>query len=211
LKAKGGQLAGAGEQHVAGEADLGGGDRQHAVFAGGLGAETGDHMVDVVGGGDPLGEPTAFAAHIAWAEELRVVAQREDQIGVAAPEGAGRQLAQGVDVGLQGWVARFQHRRPARHGPETLHAGGQLGAALEAVDQVGHAGQLTAAAADGGQQAQVVGGAEQLLEAGHRDGEGWLQSAAALGRGSRMGRFECPARGATARVCRDDHPGAERC
>jgi len=63
--------AGGGEQHVGGKADLGGGDRQHPTLSGGHGAKTSHHMVDVVGGGHPLGEPLGLTIDRARQEKIR--------------------------------------------------------------------------------------------------------------------------------------------
>ena len=82
------QLAGAGQQDVGREADLGGGDGQDAGLAGPFGAKTADDVMDVMGGGDALGQPLPVALDRARTKELGVVAELEDQAGVLPSQGS---------------------------------------------------------------------------------------------------------------------------
>ena len=48
------------EANIGGKANLRGGDGQHAIFACALRTKSADQMVDVVGCGNPLGQPACF-------------------------------------------------------------------------------------------------------------------------------------------------------
>jgi len=170
LEAKAAELGGVVEQHVGGEADLGSGDREHAALAWRRCAEAAHHVVDVVGGGDPLGEPTGFTVDRPLPEEAGVVAQLQDQLGIALSEGSLRQPAELIDVRVEGRIAPRQHGGPVRQGPEPAYAVRHLRAVHEAVHQIGYTAQLAAAAADRRQQAEVVQGAQQFSETDHRSG-----------------------------------------
>ncbi len=51
-------------------------------------------MMNVVGGGDALSQPAGFGVDRTWPEELGVVVELPDQLGVAVAEAALRQLDQ---------------------------------------------------------------------------------------------------------------------
>jgi hypothetical protein len=51
--------------------------------------------VEIMGGGDALGEPALLGGDVAGAEELRVVAEGADQLGIAMP--------QDLSASMSGW------------------------------------------------------------------------------------------------------------
>ena len=128
--------AGGGEQHVGGKADLGSGDRQHPTLSGGHGAKTSNHMVDVVGGGYPLGEPLDLT------------------IDRARPE----------KFGLQRRIALLEHFCSTSHLLKAPYRIDHLGAVDHVVDQICHRVQVATTAANRCQQFEVVARPQQLPE-----------------------------------------------
>ena len=148
--------------------------------------------MDVMGGGNALGEPLGLGVDRPGPEELRVVAQAGDQLRIALPQAALGQLAQRCDVRLQGWVALIHQLGAARQGPEAPHAIRHLGGVQEAVHQIGHGAQVAAAAADGRQQLEVVQRPHQFCEATHATCVAATSVALVAAPGRAPARFEWP-------------------
>ena len=123
--------------------------------------------MNVVGGGDPLGEPLGLATGWARAEEFRVVVEPADQLGINPAQAALGQLDQPLDVRLERGVAPLKHRCAAWHGPEAANRIQHLGTVDHVVDQIGNRTELTATAADRRQQLEVIGRPQQLAKSRH--------------------------------------------
>ena len=143
---------------IGGEADLGGRDRQHAALTLLRGAKTTHHMVDVVGGGNPLGQPASGGVDGPGAEKLRVVVETPDQGGVTMAQAARGHPAQVLQVRLKRRIPVVHHRRPTGQGSEAGDALLHLGGVQEAVHQIGDLVEGTAAAAHGRQMPQLAQG-----------------------------------------------------
>ena len=114
LKAEGLKAGQKIEQHVGGEANLGGGDRQHGRLPLRLGVEPSDHVMNVVGGSDALGEPEGFRARVSRTEKVGVVIQAANHSRIGPAQCSFRKQLQRFNVWLKGWEALFHHLGTAR-------------------------------------------------------------------------------------------------
>ena len=156
------------EQHVGGKTNLSCGNGQHSRFSSWLGVEAGDHMVDVVGGGDALGQPKCIGAGVARPEEFRVVVELANHAGIGAAEAAFGQLFKRCEVRLEGWIALVKHFSAPRQGAKAGDANPHGFAVDEVVDQITDAVQPPTALGEIAQDRQILHGAQQFSGFAHQ-------------------------------------------
>ena len=121
-------------------------------------------MVDVVGGGHPLGEPLSLASDWALPEKFGVVVEPADQLGINPAQTPLWQLDRPLDVGLQRRIALLEHFCSTSHLLKAPYRIDHLGAVDHVVDQIGHRAQVATTAANRRQLFEVVGRPQQLIK-----------------------------------------------
>ena len=125
-------------------------------------------MVDVVGGGYPLGEPLGLAIDRARPEKFRVVVEPADHLGVTAAQAPHWKLDQPLDVRLQRRIALLEHFCSTSHRLKAPDRIDHLGTIDHVVEQIGYRVQIAATATYRGKQFEVVGRPQQLTKPRHK-------------------------------------------
>ena len=163
------------DQHVGGKSNLRRGDRQDTRLSGAFGIEPTDHMMEIVGCCDPLGQSESLGCGVTRAEEIRVVVELADHSRVGPAQAPVGKRFQSSEIRLEGGIALFDHFSTIRQGLEALKAEIHCLAVDEVVDQISDALEAAFSGSHLANNGQIPNGSKQFSGSGHHwfDPEGW--------------------------------------